>query len=244
VPDATPAVIVQFTLSEADDTVPLPVPVPVTVRVKLVLTGAVNVAVTLRAWLIVTWQVVVPLHEPDHPPNVWPLAGVAVSVTTVPLLYDALQFPLPVVIVQLIPEGLDVTVPFPVPAPVTVSAKVGAVTLTTAEPETPPMVAVIETVPAETPVTVPADTVATALLLDVHVADKPVSVLPCASLGVAVSWVVAFGATLTEPGNTSTDATCVVTVMPSPPPPHELAAAASNTSATRRREIIANRTQC
>ena len=43
-----------------------------------------NVAVTLRAALIVTWHVPVPLHAPLHPANIDPLAGVAVSVTTVP----------------------------------------------------------------------------------------------------------------------------------------------------------------
>jgi hypothetical protein len=43
-----------------------------------------NVAVT--AWLefIVTVQPPVPEHAPDHPANVDPAAGVAVSVTTVP----------------------------------------------------------------------------------------------------------------------------------------------------------------
>jgi hypothetical protein len=55
--------------------------------------------------------------------NVWPPTGVAVSVTLVPLLNDALQFPLalPAVIEQLIPPTLEVTLPLPVPLPVTVS---------------------------------------------------------------------------------------------------------------------------
>ncbi len=64
-------------------TVPLPVPASVTVRANCV---AVNVAVTLCAWLIVTWQLPVPVQAPLQPANVEPLAGVAVSVTRVPLL--------------------------------------------------------------------------------------------------------------------------------------------------------------
>jgi hypothetical protein len=84
---------------------------------------AVKLAVTLRACVIVTWQEPIPLHAPDHPANVWPLTGVAVSVTLVPLLNAALQFPLafPAMIEQLIPPTLAVTLPFPVPLPVTVS---------------------------------------------------------------------------------------------------------------------------
>jgi hypothetical protein len=44
-----------------------------------------NVAVTDSAALIVTTQLPVPLHAPLHPANADPAAGVAVSVTTVPL---------------------------------------------------------------------------------------------------------------------------------------------------------------
>jgi hypothetical protein len=83
----------------------------------------VKLAVTLRPCVIVTWQEPVPLQAPDQPVNVWPLAGVAVNVTLVPLLNDALQFPLalPAVIEQLIPPTLEVTLPVPAPLPVTVS---------------------------------------------------------------------------------------------------------------------------
>ncbi|MGA8580849.1 MAG: hypothetical protein WB579_19335 [Bryobacteraceae bacterium] len=65
-------------------TVPLPVPDVVIVRVGLTTTVKLNVAVT--AWLefIVTVQLPVPEHAPDHPANVDPAFGVAVSVTTVP----------------------------------------------------------------------------------------------------------------------------------------------------------------
>jgi hypothetical protein len=46
-----------------------------------------KVAVTLRAWLIVTWQLPVPVQAPLHPANVEPLFGVAVSTN----VWNALQ---------------------------------------------------------------------------------------------------------------------------------------------------------
>ena len=58
-------------------------------------------------------QAPVPEHAPAQPANVLPLEGVSVSVTTVPLGKFALQL-----VVQLIPAGLLVTVPVPVPAAV------------------------------------------------------------------------------------------------------------------------------
>lgn len=61
-------------------------------------------------------HVPVPLHAPDHPENVEPEAGAAVSVTAVPLPKLALQ-----VWPQLIPEGLLPTVPEPAPLFCTVS---------------------------------------------------------------------------------------------------------------------------
>jgi hypothetical protein len=45
-----------------------------------------NVAVTLRAAVIVTAQVPAPVHAPLQPLNAEPDAGVAVSVTAVPWL--------------------------------------------------------------------------------------------------------------------------------------------------------------
>jgi hypothetical protein len=67
----------------------------------------VNVAVTLTAEFIVTMQLV-PLQAPLQPAKVQPAAGVALSVTCVPLLKFALQ-----VAPQLIPDGVLVTVPLP-----------------------------------------------------------------------------------------------------------------------------------
>jgi hypothetical protein len=77
---------------------------------------AVNVAVTEVLLVGVTLQVAVPVQAPDHPANVEPAFAAAVSVTAVPLLKLALQ-----VDPQLIPAGLLVTVPAPVPALCTVS---------------------------------------------------------------------------------------------------------------------------
>src|SRR5438132_13901779 len=56
-------------------------------------------------------HVPVPVQPPPvHPSKVEPLAGVAVRVTCVPLSKEAEQ-----VAPQLIPAGLEVTVPLPVP---------------------------------------------------------------------------------------------------------------------------------
>jgi len=97
--------------------VPLPLPAGVTVSVYVAL---LNVAVTLSAALIVTVHVPVPLHAafPLHPANVLPLPAVAVSVTTVPLTKFAEH-----VLGHAMPEGLLVTEPVPVPASVTLNAK-------------------------------------------------------------------------------------------------------------------------
>ena len=69
-----------------------------------------------------TWHVPVPVQAPLQPVNV-PLVGEAVNVTGVPLANGNEHVPLvaPAVTVQLIPAGLDVTVPLPVPLPATVS---------------------------------------------------------------------------------------------------------------------------
>jgi hypothetical protein len=93
-------------------TVPLPEPVFATVSEKLLNT---NVAVTLRASLIVTVQLAVPVHAPLQPVNVELLPADAVKETIVPMLYVSTQSS-----PQLIPVGALVTVPVPVPALVTV----------------------------------------------------------------------------------------------------------------------------
>jgi hypothetical protein len=94
------------------------VPPPVTDKVTFV-TGAVNDAETLVVALIVKLQPPVPAHAPPQPPNVEPPVGVALSDIPEPEGKLALQVPLalPALTVQLIP--LPVTVPWPVPPPVT-----------------------------------------------------------------------------------------------------------------------------
>jgi hypothetical protein len=117
--------MVQLISLGVEVTVPLPVPLPVTVSAYA--RGAAKPAHTVRAPVIVTWQVVaVPGHSgaPNHPVKLWPAAAAAVNVTTVPFVYVALQVPdvVPPVAVQLISLGDDVTVPLPVPLAFTVSA--------------------------------------------------------------------------------------------------------------------------
>ena len=69
-----------------------------------------KVAVTLRFPVMVTAQVLTrtPEQAPLQPTKTDDGAGVAVSVTTVPLVYEAEQ-----VAPQLTPAGLDVTAPLP-----------------------------------------------------------------------------------------------------------------------------------
>src|SRR5213594_2300220 len=82
-----------------------------------------KVAVTVVAAESVTTHVPVPLQPPPlQPLKVEPMAGMAVSITTVPLAKLAEQ-----VAPQVMPAGALVTVPLPVPAGVTVSVKVWSV---------------------------------------------------------------------------------------------------------------------
>ena len=67
-----------------DATVPVPVPFLATVSAKLAVV-LLNVAVTLRACVIDTVQLPVPVHAPLQPANVEPLAAAALSVTLVPV---------------------------------------------------------------------------------------------------------------------------------------------------------------
>src|SRR5579872_2645140 len=97
-----------------------PEPVPASVTVSANVT-ALNVAVTALAAVMVTLQVPVPEQAPLQPAKVDPAAAVAVRVTGVPLAKLALQ-----VLGQVMPAGLLLTDPEPVPASVTVSANVTA----------------------------------------------------------------------------------------------------------------------
>src|SRR5262245_44975835 len=99
-------------------TVPLPEPALVTARGKV---GSPKVAVTVVPVFRVTVQAPVPEQPPPlQPVKVEPAAGAAVSVTAVPLVYGAAQ-----VAPQLMPAGLEVTVPLPAPALVTARVMVG-----------------------------------------------------------------------------------------------------------------------
>jgi hypothetical protein len=99
-------------------TVPLPVPDFVTVSENDV-GNSVNVAVTELAALTVTTQAAVPAQPPPlQPAKAEPAAGVAVSVTAVPLVKPCEQ-----VAPQARPAGALLTVPVPVPDFVTPSVK-------------------------------------------------------------------------------------------------------------------------
>jgi hypothetical protein len=92
-------------------TEPLPLPDSATVSCGPLEAAVLNVAVTEVADATMMLQVPVPLHAPDQPANVEPVAGVAVRVTAVPAVKLALH-----VWPQLIPAGVLLTVPEPVPA--------------------------------------------------------------------------------------------------------------------------------
>jgi len=88
-------------------------------------------------------------------------------------------------------------------------------TVSAALPLLPSLVAVIVAVPAETAVTKPADeTLATALLLELHDTGRPVTTMPFASFVVAVSVVVCPTDIDSGLGVTATEATgaCVTVI--------------------------------
>ena len=100
---------------------PDPVPALVTVSVH---DSWAKLAVAARAAVIDNVHVVaVPEHEPAHPVNTDPAAGVAVRVTEVPCAMLAEQG---VEVEQLMPPTLDVTVPAPVPEPNALAERVHA----------------------------------------------------------------------------------------------------------------------
>jgi len=96
--------------------VPVPFPVLATERLNVF---KLNVAVAVLTASIVTAHVPVPVQAPDQPVKFESAEGLAVRVTTVPLLKAAEQ-----VVPQLMPAGEEVTVPLSDPLFVTVKAKV------------------------------------------------------------------------------------------------------------------------
>src|SRR5262247_4580445 len=95
--------------------VPLPAPLLLTVSA---MPCTAKVAVTDCAALIVTLQVPVPVQAPLQPVKVEPAAGVAVRVTTVPVVKEVEH-----VAPHVMPAGALVMVPLPAPVLLTVSAK-------------------------------------------------------------------------------------------------------------------------
>src|SRR5436309_4597056 len=94
------------------------------------------------------------------------------------------------------------------PAPTSTYDAAAAVTVRAAVPVTVSDVAAMLAVPAVTPLTIPLPvTVATAVLFDAQATVRPVSVLPFASLRVAVSWTVWPVGTEAGAGVTVTEAT-------------------------------------
>ena len=122
------------------------VPLPAPAFVRLSVKGcSANVAVTLWAALIVTVQVPVPVQPPLQPVNVEPVAGVAVSVTAVPLANAAEQ-----VAPHEMPVGELETVPLPVPAFVT--ARVNGCSANVAVTEVAAVIVVVHVpVPVQAP---------------------------------------------------------------------------------------------
>ena len=89
------------------DTDPLPVPPRVTPSV----TRGIKVAVTAVLAFSATVQVPVPVHgKPLHPANTEPGDAAAVRITVVPAVNAAVH-----AVPQLMPLGLEVTVPVPAP---------------------------------------------------------------------------------------------------------------------------------
>jgi hypothetical protein len=101
--------------------VTVPAPVPALVTVSFIGMGT-KLAVTVFVTFMATVQVVtVPAQPPDQALNLEPAAAVAVSLTLVFVVKSALQ-----IAPQLIPAGVLVRVPTPVPDLVTVSFTVAA----------------------------------------------------------------------------------------------------------------------
>lgn len=87
-----------------------PFPFRVTLSVRWIGGAAANTTLTVRAWFIVTLQVVpAPVHAPPQPLSTWPAAGVALSSMLAPLANAALH-----VVPHSMPAGNERTEPPPV----------------------------------------------------------------------------------------------------------------------------------
>lgn len=123
-----------------------------------------KLALTERLALIVTVQVLLPEQPlPLQPEKIEPVAALAVSVTELPRPKAAEQ-----VAPQLMPAGLEVTVPVPFPAFVTVSVRVCAAANVAVTERSTLIVTVHVAVPEQSPL-------------------QPVKVEPAAALAVSVT---------------------------------------------------------
>lgn len=159
-PEGKLALQVEPQLIPAGLLVTVPVPIPFLVTVSCVEMS--NSATTEAASLSVRVHAPVPVHAPDQPKKMFPALGVAVSVTTVPPLKVAVHDE-----PQLMPVGLLVTVPVPVPVFVTVNCTVAGL-----------KVAVTDSALLTTTVHAP---------LPVHAPDQPTNTLPEPGVAVRVT---------------------------------------------------------
>ena len=135
--------------------------------------GALKVAVTVAPSLTV--HVPVPPHAPPlHPPKVDPFAAAAVSVTLVPKANDAEQ-----VVPQLMPAGVEVTVPEPVPAFFTVSPNGNASDAARASIRPAPKVVSCPGVPRSTALFIKALAISVALVAEARLFKRAATPATC-----------------------------------------------------------------
>ena len=169
----------------AATTVTVAVPVCPSLVAVIVVLPAVVPAVTTPVLDTVATAVLLDVQVTVRPVSVVPFASFVVAVNCTVAVWPA---------VSVAVDGETVTV-----------ATGGGLTVIAAVPVLPSLVAVIVAVPWATAVTTPVTlTVATAVLLDVHVMVRPESTLPFASVVVAVSVVVCVGTNVAVDGVTVT----------------------------------------
>jgi len=154
------------------------------------------------------------------PPIAAPVTTPALDTVAIDVLLDAHVTTRPVRTVPLASAVVAVSVPvcptmIELVGGATLTVATGAgVTVTLDVPDFVSLVAVIVVVPGATPVTTPvADTVAAAVLLDVHVTTRSVTTVPLTSFTVATSVVVWPAMTLAVGGATVTLPTAVLVAV-------------------------------
>jgi len=174
---ATPFAMVQLIPAGLLLTVPVPLPAPVTVSVNA---PSVKLAVAVAGALTANWQEPAPEHGPAQPVNPLFGFGVTVSVRLVPcgkLALHPVTAATPAVMTQpLMPAGVLLTVPLPLPPPAIVTG------CSTTVPK-PAVTCLFESSGGKVQVPNP-----------LHAPPQPVKLL--APLGVAVRVTTVFGAKL------------------------------------------------